>query len=135
MRRLALIAAVLSLAPAAFAPAAFANDPAPGSAEEAGKKVFIKCAVCHAVGPDAKNKVGPVLNGVVGSVPGTTPADFNYSQAMKDFGVANPAWTDDLLDQYLESPQKVVKGTKMAFAGLKKPEDRANVIAYLKSNP
>ena len=129
MRHSVLLAALLALAPAALA------EDAAETPEALGQKVFVKCAVCHAVGPDAKNKVGPVLNGVVGSVPGTTPADFNYSQAMKDFGVANPAWTEELLNTYLEAPAKVVKGTKMAFAGLKKPEDRANVIAYLKSNP
>ncbi|BCW87260.1 Cytochrome c2 [Alphaproteobacteria bacterium SO-S41] len=129
MRRSVLLAALLALAPAALA------QDATETPEELGKKIFVKCAVCHAVGPDAKNKVGPVLNGVVGSVPGTTPTDFNYSQAMKDFGVANPAWTEELLNTYLEAPAKLVKGTKMAFAGLKKPEDRANVIAYLKSNP
>ena len=60
---------------------------------------------------------------------------FSYSSAMTAYGEANPAWTEELLMTYLENPLKVVKGTKMAFAGIKKPEERANVIAYLKSNP
>jgi cytochrome c len=123
--RIAVLAAVLALT----TPAAMA-----GELEDAGKAVFAKCATCHAVGPDAKNKVGPVLNGIVGRAPATM-ADFNYSQAMKDFGAANPVWTEQVLDTYLTKPMEMVKGTKMAFAGLPKAEDRAAVIAYLKSNP
>jgi cytochrome c len=99
-----------------------------------GKSQFAKCGMCHAVGPDAKNKIGPQLNGVVGRTIAAVP-EFSYSQSMKDLAAANPVWTEDLLDQYLENPKALVPGGKMAFAGLKKPEDRQNVIAYLKTNP
>jgi cytochrome c len=107
-------------------PSLAAGDPA------AGKTVFMKCAACHNIGPDAKNKVGPALTGVVGRQPGTF-ADYNYSPAMKTFGTANPAWTTELLTQFLTSPRKEVPGTKMTFAGLSDPTQLADVIAYLQS--
>lgn len=106
---------------------------AEGDAEK-GKASFAKCAACHAVGPDAANRVGPQLNGIVGRKPGTVEG-FSYSSAMTAFGEANGAWTEELLDKYLEKPMALVKGTKMAFAGIRKPEERADVIAYLKANP
>ena len=124
MRR---VLAVLASA-ALLAPAALAGD------AEAGKTVFAKCAVCHTVGPDAKNKIGPVLNGVIGRVPGTLP-DFNFSTAMQDYGAAKGAWTEEMISAYLENPKGTIPGNKMAFIGLKKPEDRDNVLAYLKTNP
>ena len=104
---------------------AFAQD---GDVAE-GEKVFRKCAACHTV-EEAKNKVGPTLIGVIGRQPGTV-GDFKYSKGMVEFGEGK-VWDDALLAEYLENPRKVVKGTRMAFAGLKKPEERANVIAYLK---
>ena len=122
--RLMLIAAFA----ACLVPATRAAD------AEKGKGTFAKCGVCHSVGPDAVNKIGPVLNGVVGRPLASAP-DFNYSQSMKDLAAANPAWTEDLLNRYLENPRALVPGGKMAFAGLKKPEDRENVIAYLKTMP
>lgn len=124
MRHIVWLAAALALA----APAAAEGD------AEKGKASFAKCAACHQVGPDAKQGIGPVLNGIAGRQPGTLDG-YNYSAAMKAFGEANPAWTDDLLDAYLEKPSAVVKGGKMAFAGIRKPEERANVIAYLKTFP
>jgi cytochrome c len=96
----------------------------------AGKTVFGKCSGCHSVGEGAKNKVGPVLNGVVGRQAGTF-AGFNYSAAMKKAGQDGLVWTPKNLDAYLQSPKDVVPGNKMAFAGLKAQADRANVIAYL----
>jgi len=93
---------------------------------EAGKKVFAKCAVCHVV-DKPQNKVGPTLHGVIGRPAGTVEG-FKYSDAMKNSGLV---WDEATLDAYLENPKEHVKGTKMAFAGLKKPEDRANVIAYI----
>jgi cytochrome c len=98
----------------------------------AGEKVFRKCAACHAVGADAKNKVGPELADVIGRTAGTAP-DFEYSPAMIAYGEAGNVWDAETLSAYLESPKTVVKGTKMAFAGLKKPEERASVIAYIES--
>jgi len=99
---------------------------------EAGKKVFNKCRACHAIGPGATNKVGPELNGVVAE-PVATAEGYSFSPALKKFAEANPNWTDALLTQWLTDPKKLVPGTKMAFPGLKKPEEITAVIAYLKS--
>jgi cytochrome c len=96
----------------------------------AGATVFKQCASCHAVGENAANKFGPVLNGVVGRQPGTF-AGYSYSPAMKDFGTKNPAWTPELLTQFVQGPKAVVAGTKMPFGGLKNPQDAENVVAYL----
>jgi cytochrome c len=96
----------------------------------AGAKVFKKCVACH-VATEAKNKVGPhlvdIIERPVGSVEG-----YKYSKGMLTYAEGTPNWTVEALDAYLRAPRKVVKGTKMAFAGLKKDEDVANVIAYLK---
>lgn len=96
----------------------------------AGKAVFNKCASCHKL--TGSNGVGPYLNGVVGRNHGSV-ADYTYSEAMAAKS-AEP-WTPEALFAFLENPKKAIPGTKMAFAGLPKPEDRANVIAYLASNP
>ena len=119
-----------SLAAVVFAAAAFHTMPALAEGDAAnGEKVFRKCAACHAV-EEGKNKVGPSLfNGVdspVGHVEG-----YRYSKAMAAYGEGGAIWDMATLDAYLEAPRKAVKGTKMAFAGLRKPEERADVIAYL----
>lgn len=101
----------------------------------AGEKVFRKCAACHAVGPDAKNKVGPALNGLLGSVIGKHPEDYKFSPALSAKGEAGETWNDENLAAWLKSPKDFAKGNKMAFAGLKKDEEIANVIAYLKTFP
>jgi len=95
-----------------------------------GEKVFKKCKACHAVGPDAKNKVGPELNGIVGRKVAAVEG-FKYSPAMKDFAEGDKVWDDAILHAYLEKPKDVVPKTKMAFAGLRKDKDRDDVIAYL----
>jgi len=92
----------------------------------AGEKVFNQCKACHTV-EAGKNRVGPSLHGVVGRKAGTVEG-FNYSQPMKDWGMT---WTPENLDKYLADPKAAIPGNKMAFAGVKSPEDRANVIAYL----
>ena len=97
----------------------------------AGATVFKKCAACHSVDPT--NKVGPSLKDVVGR-PVASIEGFRYSKAMIAFGEGK-TWDAALLTEYLAAPRAVVKGTSMAFAGLKKPEDVANVIAYLKAPP
>jgi cytochrome c len=122
MKKLLLVGAAFVLS----AGAAQAQDVA------AGEKVFKKCAACHAVGENAKNKVGPILNGIIGRTAGTVP-DYNYSQAMKDAGAGGLVWNDESLHKYLENSKEFVKGNKMAFPGLKKPDERDNVIAYLKT--
>lgn len=114
------------------ATAVFAAVPSANALEgdaEAGAQVFKKCAVCHNI-ESADKKVGPSLQGVIGRQPGTA-AGFNYSKAMIAFGQGK-IWNEDLLKTYLANPREVVKGTRMAFPGLKKNEDIANVIAYVK---
>lgn len=93
---------------------------------DAGKHVFSKCAVCHTA-VAGKNGLGPSLFGVVGRHSASVEG-YNYSEAMK---AANKTWDEATLDVYLTDPKAAVPGNKMAFAGLPKPEDRANVIAYL----
>lgn len=114
----AVLAAVLLAAVPALAQAA--GDPA------AGEKVFNQCKACHTL-EAGKNRVGPSLHGVVGRKAGSVEG-FAYSPAMKAYA---QDWTPENLDKYLADPKAAVPGNKMAFAGLKKPEDRANVIAYL----
>lgn len=110
-------------ATAVAGPALAEGDPA------AGEKVFNKCKACHTV-EAGKNKVGPSLHGIVGATPASVEG-FKYSPAMEQFGSSH-TWDEATLSAYLESPKDVVKGTKMAFVGLKKAEERENVIAYLK---
>lgn len=93
----------------------------------AGEKVFRKCKACHAL-EAGKNKVGPSLHGVFGRTAGTEEG-FKYSDAMKESGIV---WSEETLDVYLTKPKDMVPGTRMAFPGLKKEQDRADVIAYLK---
>jgi cytochrome c len=95
----------------------------------AGEKVFTKCKACHVADED-KNKIGPSLHGVIGRTAGTHEG-FKYSKAMIDAGESGVVWDEANLTKYLHDPKGMVKGTKMAFAGLKKDEDIANVIAYL----
>ncbi len=97
---------------------------------KAGAQVFKKCGACHTA-TEATNKVGPSLMGVVGRPVATVPG-YTYSPAMKAFAEGGKVWDEATLTTYLADPKGVVKGTKMGFAGLKKPEDVANVIAYLK---
>ena len=110
----------------------FSALPASGQDIDEGKKVFNKCIACHAVGEGARNKVGPHLNNLLTRQAGTVEG-FNYSNAMKAAGEAGVVWDEVTLTQYLVAPRDFVKGTRMAFAGLRKSDDVANVIAYLKS--
>lgn len=113
--------------PAAEAPAAGAPDPA---LVAAGETVFKKCAACHKVGDDAKSAVGPALNGIVDAPIGQVEG-FKYSAALAEMGAGGATWDAASLHAFLENPRGFAKGTKMSFAGLKKPEDRDAVIAYL----
>jgi cytochrome c len=96
----------------------------------AGENVFKKCTSCHKL--DGTDGVGPHLNGVVGRNHAAAPG-FVYSEA--NLALAAEPWTPEALFAFLENPKKYMPGTKMAFAGLPKPEDRANVIAFLAANP
>ena len=103
-----------------------ADNPWDGGDATAGKAVFAKCSLCH-YAEAGKVKIGPPLWGVVGRPSGSV-AGYPYSDAMKAY---NHVWTPENLFTYLESPMKVVPGTKMAFVGLPDATDRKNVIAYL----
>lgn len=103
---------------------------AAGDAEK-GKSVFNKCKACHMVGENAKKRVGPPLNNVIGAKAGSKE-DYNYSKAMKTAGEEGLIWDEEKLDAYLLNPKDVVPKGKMSFPGLKKDSDRENVIAYLK---
>jgi cytochrome c len=95
-----------------------------------GEKVFKKCAACHSIVKGGKNNIGPALYNVVGRKTGAV-ADYKYSKALASF---DKEWTLEELNGYLIKPAKWVKGTKMAFAGLRKEKDRASVIKYLNQN-
>ena len=96
---------------------------------EAGATIFKKCAICHIADTD-KNKVGPSLHGLFGRTAGTHP-NFSYSTAMREAGAGGLVWDEATLRDYLHTPKAKVKGTKMAFAGLKNDTDITNLIAYL----
>lgn len=101
-----------------------AGDPAEG------EKVFKRsCGACHIATKDGPKRLGPTLFGVVGRQSGTVQG-FRYSEANQKSDVT---WTPETLDKYLANPKKFMPGTKMAFAGLKKDEDRADIIAYLQT--
>jgi len=92
-----------------------------------GKTVFNRCAICHKTDKGGPNGIGPNLFGVVGRKAGTA-AGFTYSAAMKNSGIT---WSEDKLEAYVQHPQQVVPGNKMAFAGLTSAQDAQDVVAYL----
>jgi cytochrome c len=94
-----------------------------------GEKVFKKCSACHIVAKGGKNKIGPALYGIVGKASAISEG-YSYSKALKAHG---KNWSFEELNAYLLKPQAHIKGTKMAFAGLRKDKDRASVILYLNS--
>lgn len=98
----------------------------------AGETVFKKCTTCHMVGEEAKTKVGPPLNDVFGRTAGTLEG-FKFSEAMVKAGEGGLVWTPETMAEFLAKPRDYIKGTKMTFGGLPKPEDIANVIAYLQT--
>ena len=95
-----------------------------------GEKVFKKCAACHSIVKGGKNNIGPALYNVVGRQVGAI-SDYKYSKAFSEY---DKQWTFEELNGYLLKPAKWIKGTKMAFAGLRKEKDRASVIKYLNQN-
>lgn len=124
LKKFLSVATLLALPVAAYAE---------GDAAE-GEKVFRKCKACHAVGEGAENKIGPALNGVVNAAIAAHEG-FDYSDTLMEMGAAGKVWTPEELAAFLEKPRSYAKGTKMSFAGLRKEEDRANVIAYLATFP
>jgi cytochrome c len=94
----------------------------------AGEKVFARCSPCHQVGENAKNMVGPELNGVIGRKAGSAPG-YHYSAANKNSGLT---WDEATLKEYLKNPRAKVPGTKMIFPGITREKDLDNLIAYLK---
>jgi len=94
---------------------------------EKGKTVFNVCLVCHAVGPGAQNKIGPILNGLDGRKVGTL-ANFDYSDANKNSGIV---WNKETFEDYIKNPQAKIPGTKMIFPGVKNEQQVQHVWAYI----
>ena len=95
---------------------------------EKGANSFKKCLACHAIGPGAQNKVGPVLNGLDGRKSGTVP-DFNYSDANKNSGIV---WNEQNFEDYIKDPKAKVPNTKMIFPGIKNEQEAKDLWAYIK---
>ena len=117
------LSALVVIAASAVASAAFADD----VDLAAGKTSFNKCLACHAIGEGAKNKVGPVLNGLDGRKSGTAP-DYNYTDANKNSGIT---WNEAVFKEYIKDPKAKIPGTKMAFAGIKSENEINNLWAYV----
>ena len=94
----------------------------------AGENSFKKCLPCHSVGPDAKNKVGPALNGIDGRKSGTYDG-YNYTEANTNSGIT---WDEAVFKEYITEPRTKIPGTKMVFAGIKNEKERGDLWAYLK---
>jgi len=107
----------------ALTPAAAAGD------VKAGERVCLKCRACHQVGENAKNVVGPVLNGLFGRPAGSVPG-YSYSKANKESGLV---WDEATFREYIADPRARIPGTKMVFAGLKKEQEIDDLVAYLKT--
>ena len=106
-----------------------AASPALGQDVAAGKTSFNKCLPCHSVGDGAKNKVGPVLNGLNGRKSGTVEG-YSYSEANKNSGIT---WGKDVFLEYIKDPKAKIPGTKMVFAGIKNENEANNLWAYVSS--
>jgi len=113
-----VVAAIMLTAPASALAQDLAN----------GENSFKKCLPCHAVGADAKNKVGPLLNGLNGRKSGTIEG-YNYTEANKNSGIT---WDDKTFAEYITDPRGKIPGTKMVFAGIKNEKERGDLWAYLK---
>lgn len=98
---------------------------------EAGEDVFSLCAGCHEVGPGARDRIGPHLNGIFGR-PVASREGFSYSESMERAGVDGLVWTVEALDAYIENPRALVSKTRMSFDGLEDAQERADLMAYLR---
>jgi cytochrome c len=133
MRKLGFLAlGFLGLGAAAFA--ALAGPASAAGDAEAGKAAFAKCGICHQVGPDAQNLVGPKLNGIVGAKAASVEG-YAYSPGMKKLGEEGYTWTDEHLDGWIKDPKALLPDSPMslAFQGIPDAAERANIIAYLKT--
>jgi cytochrome c len=113
-----VVAAIVAAAPAGALAQDLAN----------GENSFKKCLPCHAVGADAKNKVGPLLNGLEGRKSGSIEG-YNYTEANKNSSIT---WDDKTFAEYITDPRTKIPGTKMVFAGIKNEKERGDLWAYLK---
>ena len=102
---------------------------ADGHSEE-GKRLFRRCASCHEVGPDARDRVGPHLNEIIGRAAASVEG-FRYSRALSDMGEEGLVWEEDTLDAFLARPSDFVPGTRMSFNGVRKASDRAELMVFL----
>src|SRR3954453_9680038 len=105
-----------------------ATASAHGQDVAAGESSFKKCLACHRVGAEAKNLVGPVLNGLEGRKSGTIEG-YSYTEANKNSGIT---WSEDTFKEYITDPRAKIPGTKMVFAGIKSEKERGDLWAYLK---
>jgi cytochrome c len=94
----------------------------------AGEKAFVVCKACHQIGENAKNVVGPVLNGIIGRKAGSAPG-YSYSDANKDSGIT---WDEPTFREYIKEPKAKIPGTKMVYAGLKDEQKVNDLVAFLK---
>jgi cytochrome c len=127
---IAVAAEDLGAAPAAPEPPIDWGTELPKADVNAGKEVATKCQACHNLDQNGPNMTGPNLWGVLGRQPGTHPG-FNYSDAMKAFGLKQKIWDFQHVNAFITGPQAYLDGTKMNFVGLKQRQDRINVLAYL----
>jgi cytochrome c len=121
-KRLMTMTAVAVMSIAATATIAAAQDVA------AGQHSFNKCLPCHAIGPDAENKIGPELNGLDGRHSGTAP-NYSYSDANKNSGIV---WGEATFKEYIKDPAAMIPGTKMTFLGIKNDQEVSDLWAYVK---
>lgn len=97
---------------------------------ERGRDLYRPCAVCHMIGDNAINRVGPQLNGIIGR-PAAVAEGFRYSEALIDTAADGFLWTEDTIDAFLVSPRDYIPGIRMVYRGLADPQDRADLVAYL----
>jgi cytochrome c len=121
-KRLMTMTAIAAMSIAATATIAAAQDVA------AGQHSFNKCLPCHAIGPDAENKIGPELNGLDGRHSGTAP-NYSYSDANKNSGIV---WGEATFKEYIKDPAAMIPGTKMTFLGIKNDQEVSDLWAYVK---
>ena len=123
MKRYAALAALPLLAAAALAPVAVGGDP------QRGEVAFQKCYACHSVEPD-KNLIGPSLHRIVGRPIAAAPG-FDYSPALRGLAARAKSWDPALLDRFITDPEAVAPHTSMTFTGMRKEQERRDLIAYL----